>query len=269
MTHLKQKLIATTAMLAIATTMLSTSTYAWFAISTAPEVATITTHIESTGSFEIALGTDGTTADDEPLATTTTDSGNDTTWGDNVTGVTFTSGLTFPVIASTTANYLFQAPTYDVDGRISAIADITTTVGDYSSGMASVTATINDVTETVASSTLLWLRSNVEVEDATATLGTVTIKNSSGDTVTTSGITPTVAISVEGGSLIPLVTGTAVTLTDATFDANDATEVEVYIYFDGASATNAMMAEEYTITVDSIIFSSATVTAVGAEEDDG
>ena len=52
---LKKKLLASLAMLLISTIMMSTTTFAWFVLSTAPEVTGIETQVGDNGSLEIAL----------------------------------------------------------------------------------------------------------------------------------------------------------------------------------------------------------------------
>ena len=54
---IKSKLLAAIAMLMVATIMMVSSTYAWFTLSTAPEVKGISTTIGSNGNLEMALGT--------------------------------------------------------------------------------------------------------------------------------------------------------------------------------------------------------------------
>jgi len=60
---LKQKLMSALAMLLIATILMSTTTYAWFVLSTAPEVTGIETQVGANGSLEIALLTKETRED--------------------------------------------------------------------------------------------------------------------------------------------------------------------------------------------------------------
>lgn len=52
---IKSKLVAAVAMLMVATIMMVSSTYAWFTLSTAPEIQGITTNVGANGSLEIAL----------------------------------------------------------------------------------------------------------------------------------------------------------------------------------------------------------------------
>ena len=54
---IRSKLIAAVAMLLVASFMVVSSTYAWFTLSTAPEVTGITTQIGANGNLEIALNT--------------------------------------------------------------------------------------------------------------------------------------------------------------------------------------------------------------------
>ncbi len=60
-TSIRNKLVAAVAMLLVASIMMVSSSYAWFTLSTAPEVTGITTTVGSNGSLEIALApADGT-----------------------------------------------------------------------------------------------------------------------------------------------------------------------------------------------------------------
>ena len=60
MTKLKGKLISALCMLLVAATMVISSSYAWFTLSTAPEVSGITTAIGANGALEIWLNTNNT-----------------------------------------------------------------------------------------------------------------------------------------------------------------------------------------------------------------
>ena len=55
-TSIRKKLMAAVAMLLVACIMTVSSTYAWFTLSTAPEVKGITTTVGANGNLEIALG---------------------------------------------------------------------------------------------------------------------------------------------------------------------------------------------------------------------
>ena len=53
--YLKHKLISATAMLLISTIMMVSTSYAWYVLSTAPEVSNIKTQVGANGALEIAL----------------------------------------------------------------------------------------------------------------------------------------------------------------------------------------------------------------------
>ena len=54
---IRSKLVAAVAMLLVASFMVASSSYAWFTLSTAPEVTGIKTTVGANGSLEIALYT--------------------------------------------------------------------------------------------------------------------------------------------------------------------------------------------------------------------
>lgn len=70
MSSIRAKLISAVAMLLVAVTMVVSSTYAWFTLSTAPEVSGITTAIGANGALEIRLNT---TSDGNTVATDAND----------------------------------------------------------------------------------------------------------------------------------------------------------------------------------------------------
>lgn len=67
---IRSKLLAAVAMLLVASFMVVSSTYAWFTLSTAPEVTGIQTRIGANGSLEIALVYDATIYDKDETAKT-------------------------------------------------------------------------------------------------------------------------------------------------------------------------------------------------------
>lgn len=63
MSSIRAKLVSAVAMLLVAVTMVVSSTYAWFTLSTAPEVSGITTAIGANGALEIRLNNTASTGD--------------------------------------------------------------------------------------------------------------------------------------------------------------------------------------------------------------
>lgn len=140
---LKSKLLAAVAMLLVSSMMMVTSTYAWFTLSTAPEVTGITTAVGANGNLEMAL---------QPysgdLSKITTDVGDglkeilvkNTTWGNLVdvssnTVYGMDKLVLYPAALNANAGkvntqFPLQTPVYGADGRINKL-DANTTTGAY------------------------------------------------------------------------------------------------------------------------------------------
>lgn len=127
---IKTKLLAAVCMLMISCIMVVSSTYAWFTLSTAPEVSGITTSIGANGNLEMALLPAGYTTLSEALAAIgASGSEKNSTWGNLVDMTWGTYGMDQIVLnpATTTIsdgklpdNFVF-APTYGADGRYSGL----------------------------------------------------------------------------------------------------------------------------------------------------
>ena len=145
---MKSKLMAAVAMLLISALLMSSTSYAWFVLSTAPEIAKLNTTAGANGALEIALpGTitqeNGLKRPDEPKSKVGASSANimqpveeaNTYWG-NMVEITESYGLQnlvlFPSrlnLSSTLVNTVELAspllvPTYGTDGRISSTASV-------------------------------------------------------------------------------------------------------------------------------------------------
>lgn len=149
--ELKQKLMAAISMLLVSSLMMVTSTYAWFTLSTAPEVTGITTAVGANGNLEMALlPIDGTTATIDANSgvgdAINKDRSNvaeaNVTWGNlvdlsdtTVYGLDkitlFPSALNLEDDGKTIGAALLTTPQYGADGRISELAKNTLT-GVYS-----------------------------------------------------------------------------------------------------------------------------------------
>lgn len=162
---IKKKFAAAICMLLIAAIMMISSTYAWFTLSTAPEVTGITTNVGANGNLEIALLTESSfasTADDLGIQTAVGDSMTvknvteaNITWG-NLVDLSDTSyglnkivlnpaALNLKTIDNTLGNKLsgqiiqggltspLVAPNYGADGRVINVQKATT-VGIYNNG---------------------------------------------------------------------------------------------------------------------------------------
>ncbi len=150
---IKTKLMAAIAMLLVSSIMMVSSTYAWFTLSTAPEVTGISTQVGANGNLEMALlpadAITGGSAKDPNFGITSGsgDSGladdlRNKTWGNlvDVSNNTF-YGLDkislYPaalnVTSGTLAASMLRTPEYGSDGRVAGLAANTVT-GIYNNG---------------------------------------------------------------------------------------------------------------------------------------
>ena len=145
MASMRKKLLAAIAMLLVACIMTVSSTYAWFTLSTAPEVKGISTTIGANGNLEMALGTYDTffgSAIPESyvgsaMGTATVPAAN-VTWGNLVDLSDVSYGLDkitlYPSRLNSTGTINrtspLQFPKYGADGRVTELSDATL-VGAY------------------------------------------------------------------------------------------------------------------------------------------
>lgn len=147
MGSIRKKLLAAVAMLLVACVMTVSSTYAWFTLSTAPEVKGITTTVGANGNLEIALGYYDTvygsivpgSAEGDSMAKQTADRAN-ITWGNLVDlsgeGYGLQAIKLYPTRLNAAGNQISSVfsplsyPKYGSDGRITEL-DSNTLLGQY------------------------------------------------------------------------------------------------------------------------------------------
>lgn len=140
---IRHKLIAAVAMLMVSAIMVVSSSYAWFTLSTSPEVTGIKTSIGANGNLEMALnngsGTITSNVGDSKAVTGKTAQEYNITWGNLVDlsegyGLDkvklMPSRLTF--VGGALQQNLLQVPSYGTDGRVSEMKDVIQ--GIYESG---------------------------------------------------------------------------------------------------------------------------------------
>ena len=151
--NIKGKLMAAACMLLVSAIMMVSTTYAWFTLSTAPEVKGITTAVGANGNLEMALlplngqlasiGENGQTS----MATNAVTVAN-VSWGNLVDlGSTANTATTYglenitlyPAALNLDATSKLKAaplqiPKYGADGRVSTLDDSSTTTGVYQTG---------------------------------------------------------------------------------------------------------------------------------------
>lgn len=246
----KTKLTAALCMLLIAAVMMTTASYAWFTISTAPEITDLSTTVVTNETLEIALAKTGAP---EPAASTTADAGDQYTWGniidlsavgDNWTNL---SKVVRPAqLASDKKSILY--PKYDNDGRIKSL-DGTLSTGTMANGFGNLKDGDGNIYGYYVD---YYMRSNV---GGTVTLTTAANRGTEGVTGAGSWISSTnaemqaamrVAFQEKGtGDITEAALGTAkdnvVPLTCSsvvTLEANKSTWVRMYVYIDGKDITN-------------------------------
>ena len=144
-TSVRTKLAAAVAMLLVSTIMLTTTTYAWFVLSTAPEVKGMSTTVGSNGSLEIALLNKETGADVNTISSGVGDSSvvagvteANVTWGNLVALNDAAYGLSKVTLYPAALNVatkvtdqpdqlknlfnILKYPTYGVDGRVASLS---------------------------------------------------------------------------------------------------------------------------------------------------
>lgn len=153
---ISKKLMAATSMLLVATIMMVSSTYAWFTLSTAPEVTGISTTVGANGNLEIALasyvpGGDGvqpvdTWANPQLIPSGEGTSGVNETWGNlvDLENYNSASGIEYGLdkiklmparlnvdnSGKVPVNSILMTPSYGADGRVSIVTANTVT-GTY------------------------------------------------------------------------------------------------------------------------------------------
>lgn len=143
----RKKLTAAVAMLLVATIMMASSTYAWFTLSTAPEVTGITTSVGANGNLEMALLNSETFKDLQKITTSVGDSSKlvvadkNITWG-NLTDLSTGYGLDKITLNPSRLLFTKDANTvnltnmlgyavYGEDGRVESIDGVAYAGADY------------------------------------------------------------------------------------------------------------------------------------------
>ncbi len=140
---IKTKLMAAIAMLLVSSIMMVSSTYAWFTLSTAPEVTGISTSVGANGNLEIALFPHGgdinaiSSAVGDSVVTTQDVTKSNITWG-NIIDLRQYYGLEaitlYPSQLNTNESTgkidvlasILKSPKYGFDGRVSELGDTST-----------------------------------------------------------------------------------------------------------------------------------------------
>lgn len=143
--NMKKKLMGAVCMLLVASIMMISATYAWFTLSTAPEITGITTSVGANGNLEMALlsgNVNATTTQEGGVGSSmaiATDMAANLTWGNLVDLSDDSYGLQSislkPARFNNAGNWatgnLLSIPVYGADGRVKALTNNTQASGKY------------------------------------------------------------------------------------------------------------------------------------------
>lgn len=262
MKHLKTKLMMSVVSLMLATIMMTSASFAWFTISTNPEISGMTATVAANGNLEIALASDKGCAT-EPEASTTEDAGKNITWGNLTDLSAYFSGAEFELkpVELDLEEGTVNIPSFGLDGRISGVTESegtwTALGGDSDFGDGGIVVYEDEAGTPWAFRVDFFMRTNVDgaisllaPEDINAELGRGAQDSTAAGTTITEGSIASVAFAV--GDELPVVfyDGTADTpawdfetpILEA--EANTVYKVSMYVYYDGAGLTNATMQTE-------------------------
>ena len=143
--NMKKKLMGAVCMLLVASIMMISATYAWFTLSTAPEITGITTSVGANGNLEMALlsgNVDATTTQEGGIRSSmavVADTVANLTWGNLVDLSDDSYGLQsislkparFNNAGSWATGNLLSIPVYGADGRVKDLTNNTQASGKY------------------------------------------------------------------------------------------------------------------------------------------
>lgn len=143
--NMKKKLMGAVCMLLVASIMMISATYAWFTLSTAPEITGITTSVGANGNLEMALlsgNVNATTTQEGGVGSSmaiATDMAANLTWGNLVDLSNDSYGLQsislkparFNNAGDWATGNLLSIPVYGADGRVKDLATDTQASGKY------------------------------------------------------------------------------------------------------------------------------------------
>ena len=244
---MKKKLFVSVMSLVMAIVLMTSTSFAWFTVSTAPEVSDIDVTMTATKNLEIAKA--GSNMTTPPAEVAVGDAGTETKWGAKIT--TFAGTVDFPAINSSGIKTI----SYDASGRVNADYVAATAPNALTDGVGYYTADIKYGTNTILSGAKVaavfgvWLRSNVSTTVTTSVTDAngVAIKNSEWDIV------------------LANASGTPLTNNEVSLTANTATAVQVIIFAKGDQVEAADVASDLKIENIKLTFSSTDITSFATQ----
>jgi len=289
MKHLKTKLMASVAMLMVATVMISSASFAWFTLSTQPEVTGITTNVATNGSLEIALAdsAEGTSiAYTTPATGAEGDTGKNVKWGNlvNISSYFADNETNLKPVAYDSDDKVLQYPKFGDDGRLDALTALTPAAAKIGDGTAGEDGSIILLQDSETTPNTWAYR--VDYFMRTNNDGNISLLLSDADDLDRGNGEAGAGSKIEGADEFDtddiqvaivvydlgddLEDGVAVSITgdpkvafttlldesefteDTLFEAeaNHIYLVQQYVYWDGASATNESMAEGGEVSIN-------------------
>jgi len=260
MKHLKAKLMGAVVMLLISALMLSTASYAWFTISTAPEISGMDTGMAANGNLEIALSTAADFATSPSAVTgadSTTQTGLNATWGNLVDLSSINDKITLRPVQFTTSSGAIESPKFGNDGRIDGFNTLTATFkkmselnSEYTKDKAGVTVYYDNDGVAYAYRVDFFMRSNTAGDVKLTTTGVDRGTGTTGTGTSLSAINYKglkVYFKTDSGDITKFYDGsddspawdtsTAITSWDAT-SVNTTRQVSMYVVWEGADIDN-------------------------------
>ncbi len=248
MKHLKAKLLTSVAMVLVAAALMATASFAWYTISTNPEIANISTSVGANGNLEIALLSAADATD--VAASAEGDAGKNAAWGNLVDLTAFEFKELKPCLFEAG---VISIPTFGLDGRIVSVDALNATwkaatgSGNFTDG--GIFEYVDTAGNVFAYRVDFFMRSNVA---GTVSLGAAADRGAGDESGAGSTITAdsniTIAFYQETTELLTLdaedtaggtLEGDVITLTENTTEL-----ISMYIFVDGATLTNAELLTE-------------------------
>ena len=237
---MKKKLFVSAMSLVMAIVLMTSTSFAWFTVSTAPEVSDIDVTMTATKNLEIAkASTNMTTA---PSEVAVGDAGDETKWGAKISS--FTATVDFPAINDSGIKTI----SYDASGRVNSAYVAATAPTALIDGVGYYTADIKAGDTTVKSAAKVaavfgvWLRSNVA---CTGTTNAVTVNTTGSDT--------------KWDIVLADASGTPLANNKVELAANTAKFVQVIVFVKGNEVKAANVATDLKIENVKLEFSSSAV----------
>lgn len=235
---MKKKLFVSAMSLIMAIVLMTSTSFAWFTVSTAPEITSVKVQMGTMKNLEIAniTATNKTNGPSEPATTDATQTNKYGYWGSTATFAEAAAGIQFPI--TKVDSNVVKTVEFDATGRLTANEQTLTltdgTMADDGTNTATAAVAAGDgTTQTlvVASSYTVWLRTNVDQANLSAAVDVsgVTASGFKNDSSITGD---DVVVAMKNASGFTALSSTAAD-TGIDLTKNTAKQVTVYVFVKG------------------------------------